>query len=257
MKPVSSTAEILMLKVLKKPDNKAWVKWAYEMMLAGFETEHLVILAGMEEPFDFFEMQNLTDKVLGELDLDYANIELVTKDYVAYVSIQALEGKLNVGNAFYTLKSLYQELNHFQPLTECYLLYHAWEELQTGNDQWYLDKVDQSNLDQVIEYYFRKWAGQGVGKIPPMTILNPERKSEVARLVESNQDGKAWGFWSTGLGNAIKALAALSMIAAGYYCVGYGFSTPGIWNSFYFLGGLALLGGGAALFIYVAIYAKD
>ena len=43
------------------------------MPMAGFDTEHLTILAGESEPFNQFQMQELADKVLAELQLDYSD----------------------------------------------------------------------------------------------------------------------------------------------------------------------------------------
>jgi hypothetical protein len=81
MQPVVSTAEVLAYKVLNRLTESAWIDWAYDMLVAGFDTEHLVILAGMQQPLEYFEMRTLTDNVLGELSLDYMNGDIVISDY--------------------------------------------------------------------------------------------------------------------------------------------------------------------------------
>jgi hypothetical protein len=73
MKPVKSTAEILAFKALNRDVDKTWVDWAVDMLIAGFDTEHLTILAGESEPFNQFQMQELAEKVLVELQLDYSD----------------------------------------------------------------------------------------------------------------------------------------------------------------------------------------
>ena len=70
MIPVASTAEILAYKALNRDIGRSWVDWAIEMLFAGFETEHLIILAGETEPYNQFKLQELTNKVLSELQLD-------------------------------------------------------------------------------------------------------------------------------------------------------------------------------------------
>jgi len=75
MKPVKTTAEILAFKALNRDVDKTWVDWAVELLMAGYNTEHLTILAGESEPFNQFQMQELANKVLEELQLDYSDKE--------------------------------------------------------------------------------------------------------------------------------------------------------------------------------------
>ena len=69
MKPVPSTSEILVFRMLDRNIDKRWIDWAYEMICAGFETENLIELAGEIEPYNQFELQRLTDKIFKELGL--------------------------------------------------------------------------------------------------------------------------------------------------------------------------------------------
>ena len=73
MKPVKTTAEILAFKALNRDVDKTWVNWTVDLLIAGFNTEHLTILAGESEPFNQFQRQELADKVLAELQLDYSD----------------------------------------------------------------------------------------------------------------------------------------------------------------------------------------
>ena len=57
MRPLpNSTTRVLAYKVLDRDFDRTWPDWAVEMLINGYDTEHLVILAGMSEPFDYFEM---------------------------------------------------------------------------------------------------------------------------------------------------------------------------------------------------------
>lgn len=53
--------------------------------MSGFETESLVILAGISSPYDHFELQSLTYKTLKELGLDYSNKKEAIKRYIRYL----------------------------------------------------------------------------------------------------------------------------------------------------------------------------
>jgi hypothetical protein len=72
-------------KALNCDIDSYWIDWAIEMMEAGFESKHPNILAGMTQPFNQFELHDLTDKVLFELNLDYSNKYATIRNYVFYL----------------------------------------------------------------------------------------------------------------------------------------------------------------------------
>jgi hypothetical protein len=71
MKPIESTCEILAWKHFNLAVDEKWIQWAVEMLIEGFETEHLIELAGILKPYNQHELRHLTDKVFEELNLDY------------------------------------------------------------------------------------------------------------------------------------------------------------------------------------------
>ena len=58
-----STAEILVYKQQNININTQWKDWALEMLMAGYETENLFILAGEDIHCNPFEFTELTDKI--------------------------------------------------------------------------------------------------------------------------------------------------------------------------------------------------
>lgn len=156
MEPVASTSEVLAYKILNRLTEKAWIDWAYEMLIKGFDTEHLVILAGMEQPLEYFEMRTLTDNILDELSLDYTNENKVLDNYAAYLAKQGLIGEMKPLSVLQRLKDIHIELEHDSPLAYFYDLYYAKEDLLHSEDQWYINGVDRSNIDQAITNYFKE-----------------------------------------------------------------------------------------------------
>lgn len=47
----------------------AWVQWAIDMLEAGYDMEHLRILAGATPPFNVWYTSALTDSVFNELGI--------------------------------------------------------------------------------------------------------------------------------------------------------------------------------------------
>lgn len=159
MKPSlpKSTAEVLVYKALIRDFDKIWVNWAIEMLLNGFDTEHLVILAGMSEPFDYFEMQTLTTKVLNELGLDYSNKLKSVYDYISYLINLCFENKIKPIAVLTEIMHLYLELNYESSIQHFYFLYYAKADLMVDEIQWYINGVDRSNIDETIHNYFKEW----------------------------------------------------------------------------------------------------
>ncbi|WP_316789603.1 hypothetical protein [Pedobacter frigoris] len=154
---VASIAEVLIYKILKRHNEEGWVNWAYEMLVAGYETESLLILAGMRGNLEYFEMWTLTDKVLKELEIDYADQNVVITGYVSYVAHRVLSGEEKPSIALRTLKDIYFDLDYEPLLSEFFNLYYAWEDLQSSEDQWYVNGVDRSNIDEAITSCFKQW----------------------------------------------------------------------------------------------------
>ncbi len=153
----NSTIRVLAYKALDRDFDRTWSDWAVEMLTSGFDTEHLVILAGMSEPFDYFEMQTLTTKALNELGLDFSDKLKTIWNYVSYLIKMCVDGMLESVKVLAELKDLYLELGHEISLQYFYFLYYAKNDLMTDEVQWYINDVDRSNIDEVINGYFTEW----------------------------------------------------------------------------------------------------
>lgn len=160
MKPIASTAEILVFKMIGDNVNKKWTDWAYEMLLAGFETENLIQLAGELEPYNQFELQRLTDKIFEELNLKWDNEEQVYKNYACYLIDQALDGKIQNVNVLDILKDIYIGKNYEPPYSDFYTLYYAQDDLKYSENQWYLAGATRENIDVIIRDCFAEWSAK-------------------------------------------------------------------------------------------------
>lgn len=157
MKMVELTYKILLLKLLNRSVDEEWSSWAVEMMLVGFETEHLIELAGISRPFNQFELRDLTDKVFDELNLDCANKSKIIIEYVSYLVSRVLKGNEEYYEVISHLKDLCIELDYDMKLYDFYSLYFAIEDLEYFEIQCYWEGADRSNIDKVCQKYFEKW----------------------------------------------------------------------------------------------------
>lgn len=157
MKPVDSTYEVIAWKFLNKSVDEKWSNWAVDMMMAGFETEHLVELAGIEKPYNQFELKALTDKVFEELNLNYTNQNKVVIDYVSYLAMEVLNKNRDLLKTLREIKNLCIALDYHSKIYDFYSLYFAKEDLNYDAVQWYWNGADRGNIDKICIDYFKKW----------------------------------------------------------------------------------------------------
>jgi hypothetical protein len=157
MKPVDSTYEILAWKHLNLSVDKQWSNWAVEMMMAGYETKHLIELAGIEKPYNQFELQELTNKVFSELNLDFKNQDKVITDYTTFLAKKVISGKRDLLMTLNDLKDICIALDYDSKIYDFYLLFFAKYDLNYDTVQWYWDGADRSNIDQICIDYFKNW----------------------------------------------------------------------------------------------------
>lgn len=156
MNTVKSTSEILAFKVLNRSVDNVWINWAVEMLMAGYNSENLLYLAGENENTNQFELQSLANKALSELKLDFSNEEKIINDYVCYLIDKAISKEKSHEYILEILKNLCIELEYASYLYDFYSLFYAQEDLKYDTHQWYWENADRENINQVIENYFLK-----------------------------------------------------------------------------------------------------
>ncbi len=127
------------------------------MLMTGYDTENLTILAGESEPFNQFEMQELADKVLAELGFDYSDKDQIIKNYASHLIDKSLNGELDNFKVLEILKDICIELNYEKYLYDFYSLYFAKDDLSYSENQWYWDGATRENIDKIITDYLRTW----------------------------------------------------------------------------------------------------
>jgi hypothetical protein len=164
MKPVEKTYEILAWKHLNRSVNANWSTWAAEMMSAGFETEHLIELAGISKPYNQFELSDLTDKVFEELELDTTDRVTIISNYATYLVKQVIHNERELFPTLVLLKNLCIELDYDEKLYDFYSLFFAKDDLNYAEVQWYWDGANKVNIDQICIDYFNDWLEQNPQK---------------------------------------------------------------------------------------------
>ncbi len=124
------------------------------MLVAGFETPHLLMLAAEDEPFNQFRMHEISSNVLNELGYSFSDRAKAVKDYINYIIDCIINNDLPVVSGLHLLYNLYYEEGTPKYIENFYFFYLGKIEVQEIGMQFY---VDCDNLDETINSYFREW----------------------------------------------------------------------------------------------------
>lgn len=157
MQEVLSTYRVLMKKAFNEDIDESWVEWALEMMEAGYESDNLYILAGITKPYNQFELQELTDKVLADLNLETSDKSLTIRNYVYYILSKTINEPSKYLETLKEVKDICIELDMDKEYMDFYLLYFAKDDLNELENQWYWDGADRNNIDKIIKEKFQEY----------------------------------------------------------------------------------------------------
>jgi hypothetical protein len=157
MHKVKSTYKVLAEKALQGGAIEIWKDWALEMMEAGFETEHLILLAGMSPHLNRFQLDEIVSKALKELSLDTISNDEMIYGYVYYLIDQALNSKMSTKVVLAILRDLCRDRGYDKKLYNFYALSYAQEELAELGVQFYWQDANSYNIDSIINNEFQEW----------------------------------------------------------------------------------------------------
>ncbi len=153
-KPVLSTYKILKERAFNSDVNESWIDWAIEMMEAGYESVNLYELAGTTRPYNQFELQELTNKVFKDLNLEYSDKTKILKNHVYFLLTSSIDKPEKYNKVLREFRDIYYELDADTEFQDLALLYWAKDDLIYSEFQHYWDGADRTNIDQIIREQF-------------------------------------------------------------------------------------------------------
>ena len=154
MKPINSTYKILAWTFLERLIDDEWVIWAVNMMEAGFDTEHLVELAGASPPYNQFELRKTVIKIFDELGINTSDTESTLENYITFQLRQVLDNKADIIRTLRDLNDLYLKLDYDIRFSDFSLLYYAKVDLEGSEVQWYWEGANRENIDSICFKHF-------------------------------------------------------------------------------------------------------
>lgn len=160
LQKIPSTAEILFFWHQKTNINNQWINWAVEVLEAGYDTEHLVILTGMSVDSNYFEFAEIRDKAFAELHINNVDSKCIFMKYSEYLVKKAIQNPDDLYNFLKKLMQLYIDTNCFgYTFSDFYYLYFSWDDLDTMGDHyhWPDPSLTKENRKSYVLEYFEYW----------------------------------------------------------------------------------------------------
>ncbi|MFN8359049.1 MAG: hypothetical protein U0264_03955 [Candidatus Kapaibacterium sp.] len=158
--PVLSTYKILKEKACNADIDESWSDWAIEMMQTGYEAVTLYQLAGISKPYNQFVLQDLTNKVLKDLELDYSDKRNTIENYVYFLIKSNLDNSEKYYEILKEFIDIYYELDMDSKFQNLALLFWAKDDLIYDEYQHYWDGADRTNIDKIIKEQFEIYIKQ-------------------------------------------------------------------------------------------------
>jgi len=150
-------ATIRAWRALGRPPSPSWVGWAVQTLEDGCDGSSLRILAGLREPFDYFDTVRYVDAALVEAGVEpLAQSEAISAYSQELVSF-LVERSPRRAEALSQLADLCVDTGYSKSLMPFYRLHFARQDLLAGRDQHYWDGADSSTIDEIVENEARAW----------------------------------------------------------------------------------------------------
>lgn len=133
------------------------VDWALEMMLLGYESPNLHILAGLQKPVIYIEGIDYLKATIRELGLKELEGDDALISYASYYIREISLGRQIKAN-LYNLCRFYISADLNDLFQDFYLLYWAWDEFDHDQaDQYYYPDATWDNIEYITVKTARKW----------------------------------------------------------------------------------------------------
>ncbi len=124
------------------------------------------MLASLDPPFDLFEVAELRDRALREVNAPDLQKRDAAYVYARERLLSLLAGQDGLGDVLGVLKDLYIERDMDRDLLDFYLLYHAYDGLVSFGDQYHWEGATRDNIESIVLDRARAFVESGLGRVP-------------------------------------------------------------------------------------------
>lgn len=158
MPPMSPlTYKVVAYQSMPDYDMDECVDWAVEMIELGYDTEHLLILAGLTKRVNFFETEKYLQAAMNELSLKPKTGEDGVISYSSYYIMQIAKG-INVRENLKTLADCIVDVGYNRSVYDFFTLHWAWDDMDWYDGmQWYWPEATSDNIENIVTDQAKQW----------------------------------------------------------------------------------------------------
>ncbi|MEM1117636.1 MAG: hypothetical protein AAF845_17995 [Bacteroidota bacterium] len=145
-----TTSLILARKALGMPAGRACVDWAVGRLVAGHEGEAVAMLASEVPPFNAFEIADLRDRALAEVEAPDLSGPEAVRAYAAERLRLALDGEADLLEALREVRDLCVRHDYYEAVYDVYLLSYAYDDLLSAGHTYYWPDVTLDTFPEVL-----------------------------------------------------------------------------------------------------------
>lgn len=151
------TNKILAYKELRIFDMNDAIDWAVDMLMLGYDSPSLLILAGISKPTTYYESEGYLKKSLEELNISVPASEEAIIRYCTYY-IDKIAKAENVKENLYHIHNISNSIDDNRSIFNFSLLYWTWGDFDCGEKySHYWENADISNIEQIVISEAEKW----------------------------------------------------------------------------------------------------
>jgi hypothetical protein len=158
MLPISPlTYKVVAYQSAPDYDMDECVDWAVEMIELGYDTEHLLILAGLTKRVNFFETEKYLQTAMNELGLKLKTDDDGVISYSSFYIMQIAKG-INTKENLKTLADYVVDVDYSRSAYDFYSLHWAWSDMEWNDgQQWYWPDATPDNIEVIVTDRAKQW----------------------------------------------------------------------------------------------------
>lgn len=134
------------------------IDWAIELLILGYDSPNLRILAGLTHLNDRQEVTDYVNQTLEDFKISLLTGKIAVIAYTAVIIKEFLRKKISQKRMLQEIHQLCIAWDYLEEIYDFYLLWNALDDLRYDNNfQYYWPDATRDNIDTIIKEQAEKW----------------------------------------------------------------------------------------------------
>ncbi|MEA5532470.1 hypothetical protein [Crocosphaera sp. XPORK-15E] len=133
------------------------INWAISLLIMGYDSPNLRILAGLTHLNNRSEVAHYVDKTLEELKIPKLEGKAAVIAYTSVILRDFLDGHISQNKAIGEIYQLCLSWDYLEEIYDFYLLWNALDDFRYDDIQFYWPNATKENISSIIREQAQKW----------------------------------------------------------------------------------------------------